>query len=116
MYKRQIEHKKRVCRGEFSTVILAEGVLPAKSKEEKPLNKLSRKEREVCFREMKSIQLSFIENMFGARKRYLDFLHQLRLKELDKAHKQALEELKSSFDKKTPAPRKRRVNRKNQNP
>lgn len=103
-----IEHKKRVCNGEFSTVILNQKGPAPQIDKKSSLNKLSREERKLCFREMKAIQITFIDNMFAARKRYLEFLHKLRLEELSGAYQMAIDGLKKSFDKKLPSRKKRR--------
>jgi site-specific DNA-cytosine methylase len=91
--EKYFEHKKRVCNGEFSTIILTEG---AESKTAKT-NKLSVEERKLCFREMKALQTTYINYMFLARKRYLDFLHERRIAELMEARKEAIDSLQSSF-------------------
>lgn len=97
--ERFFDHKKRVCNGEFSTVILnpvevtGEMVLS----EEIVVRKLNAQERRICFREMQEMQRLYINNTFQARKRYLDFIHEERIKELDKARRQALDEIEQSF-------------------
>jgi len=89
------EHKKRVCRGEFSTIILSgEGQGPAKG----ATHKLSAKERKLCFREMKALQITFINNMFVARKRYLDELHEKQVKALSDAREASINDLKRAFN------------------
>ena len=99
--EKYFDHKKRVCNGEFSTIILTEGVESKNTK----VNKLSIEERKLCFREMKALQTTYINYMFLARKRYLDFLHERRIAELMEARKQAIDSLQSSF---TPKNKKRR--------
>lgn len=89
------DQKKRVCEGEFSTVILSE----SNSQEKKPV-KLKPEERKLCFRELKALQLTFINNLFQARKKYLSFLHKKRIKELETARENAVKSLQRSFDKK----------------
>lgn len=96
--EKYFDQKKRVCEGEFSTVILA-GVSET-SPNQKPV-KLKPEERKLCFRELKALQLTFINNMFAARKRYLEFLHKERLSELDKAREKAVKTLQDSFNKKS---------------
>jgi hypothetical protein len=95
--EKYFEHKKRVCHGEFSTVVL-------KGSESSPAenlskNKLSKEERKLCFREMKALQVTFINNMFLARKRYLVHLHEKRIKELSAAREKAINSLQASFGK-----------------
>lgn len=102
--EKYFEHKKRVCNGEFSTIILTEGVESKKAK----VNKLSIEERKLCFREMKALQTTYINYMFLARKRYLDFLHERRIAELMEARKQAIDSLQSSFTPKDKKKRRRR--------
>ncbi|MCF8058812.1 MAG: hypothetical protein K9K67_05930 [Bacteriovoracaceae bacterium] len=94
--EKYFDQKKRVCEGEFSTVIL-NGV-SKNEKENKPL-KLKPEERKLCFRELKALQLTFINNMYVARKRYLEYLHGQRIKELDISREQAVKSLQDSFNK-----------------
>ncbi len=97
--EKYFEHKKRVCHGEFSTVVL-EGIETARSSGSvQSKNKLSKEERKLCFREMKALQVTFINNMFLARKRFLDDLHTKRLKELSKAREEAIGSIQASFGK-----------------
>lgn len=96
--EKYFDQKKRVCEGEFSTVILA-GASETKPNQ-KPV-KLKPEERKLCFRELKALQLTFINNMFAARKRYLDFLHKERNSELEKAREKAVKTLQDSFNKKS---------------
>lgn len=92
------EQKKRVCEGEFSTVILNES--SASNQKRKPV-KLKPKERKLCFRELKALQLTFINNMFQARKNYMLHLSQERMKELELAREKAVKSLQRSFDRKS---------------
>jgi hypothetical protein len=106
--EKYIDHKKRVCEGEFSTVILN----PTQSKNSKSLSdkrtKLSKEERKLCFRELKALQITFINNMYLARKKYLDYLHQKRIKELEDTRLEAVKSLRASFDKKSTRKARRR--------
>ncbi|MEI8347504.1 MAG: hypothetical protein WCG27_08550, partial [Pseudomonadota bacterium] len=94
--EKYIDHKKRVCNGEFSTIILNEA---GEEQSTKPEKALSPEERKLCFREMKAMQISYINNMFSARKRYLDFLHALRIEELTKVRDRTIKSLQSSFER-----------------
>ena len=90
--------KKKVCNGEFSTFILSEGTV----RSDLPANqarKLSKEERQLCFREMKALQITYINNMFLARKKYLDFLHERRIAELMEAREKSIQSLQSTFSK-----------------
>lgn len=91
------EHKKRVCNGEFSTVVLQGTV--SKDSTKKKGNKLSKEERKLCFREMKAMQMTFVNHMFLARKSYLTYLHEKRLSELSEAREKAIKSLQRSFSK-----------------
>lgn len=88
-------HKKRVCNGEFSTVILSpidvreSGI----SRDDMIYRKLNVQERKMCFREMKEMQVQYINNVFQARKSYLEYLHSQRIEELDRLRAEAVESL-----------------------
>jgi hypothetical protein len=96
--EKYIDHKRRVCNGEFSTVVLTEkediSVRPK-------ANKLTKEERKLCFRELKALQNTFINNMFVARKAYLDQLHKQRIEDLSKMREEAIKNLNSAFEKET---------------
>lgn len=96
--EKYFDHKKRVCEGEFSTVILSGNV---ESKQNKKPLKLSKEERKLCFRELKALQVTFINNLYIARKRYLSFLHTKRIEELEKARGESIKSLQDSFNKKS---------------
>ena len=70
--ERYIEHKKRICEGEFSSVVLSD---KATTSEASAPHKLSPAERTLCVGELKSLQISFINHMHTARQRYLNFRH-----------------------------------------
>jgi len=97
-----VEHKKGVCQGDFSTVILEQ------SHAEKSEYKLTKTEQELCYRELKALQITYINKLFTARKNYLDYLHQERIKKLGLVREEALKELQTTFDKKTQRKRKSR--------
>lgn len=94
--EKYFEHKKRVCNGEFSTIIISGESEKAQTKS----NKLSSEERKLCFREMKALQTTYINYTFLARKRYLDYLHEKRIAELMEARKDAIDSLQASFSPK----------------
>lgn len=95
--ERYIQHKKRVCNGEFSTIVL--GGVSTEAKPRRKKNKLSREERTLCFRELKGFQITLVNNIYIARKRFLNFLHEKRLKELDKTRNSTIGRLQKSFSK-----------------
>lgn len=92
--ERYFDHKKRVCKGEFSTVILS--VAGERSTE---ANRLTADEKKLCFREMRALQTTYINNMYSARKRYLENLHTLRMKDLEASREKALQELSDTFSR-----------------
>lgn len=96
--EKYFDQKKRVCEGEFSTVIF-DGDYQGNQKK-KPV-KLKPEERKLCFRELKALQLTYINNMFLARKSYLTYLHGQKIKELETAREGAVKSLQGSFDKKS---------------
>jgi hypothetical protein len=95
--EKYIENKKRVCDGDFSTVVLNR---VEKDSDSKKLVKLSKEEREICFRELKQVQEKFIDSLFLAKKKYMIYLHEQRLAELEDSKEKALKELMNSFNKK----------------
>lgn len=92
--EKYIDNKKRVCNGEFSTVIIQNA-----SEQSEPPHKLTREEKKLCFRELKAFQVTFINNMYLARKKYLDHLHAKRLEELSKAREEAVKSVQAGFDR-----------------
>lgn len=88
------EHKKRVCNGEFSTVILSEA---GESRQDG--KRLTKQERKLCFREMKALQSTYINNMHQARKRYLENLHSKRIQQLEDSREKALNDLNATFSR-----------------
>lgn len=98
LLEKYMDHKKRVCEGEFSTVILLEENESSKNKPpSKSNNKLSKDERKLCYRELKALQVTFIDNMFHARKNYLNYLHEEQLKALEDAREKSIKNIQSSF-------------------
>jgi hypothetical protein len=98
--EKYFDQKKRVCEGEFSTVILTGAPQKGDEDTKKPV-KLKPEERKLCFRELKALQLTFINNMYAARKRYLEYLHKERLQELDLSREKAVKSLQGSFNKRS---------------
>jgi hypothetical protein len=95
--EKYLDHKRRVCSGEFSTVVIS-GQNSTISNEGVKTS-LSRDEKRLCYRELKAIQITFINNMYQARKKYLDYLHETRINELSKAREEAVKSLNASFSK-----------------
>ena len=97
--ERYIFHKKRVCNGEFSTFALApnEAIIDTVDAGPHMQRKLNPEEKKLCFKELKAFQVTYINNLFTTRRRYLEYLHELRTRELDQAREEALNSIKRSF-------------------
>ena len=91
--------KKRVCFGEFSTVILRE-YENAKARESNKPRKLNKEERKRCLRELKSLQTSYINNLFEVRQKYLKASHQKEIESLKQSKLKTLESLQKTFSDK----------------
>ena len=85
---RYIEYRSHVCSGVFS--ISESGDKTDQSKR----RKLSRSEQKDCYSELKDIRLLYIKNLFLARKRYLDYLHEERIKKLVAIRDDAISDIK----------------------
>lgn len=95
LIERFIEYKKKVCSGVFSTKILGEdGGIGG------PATTLSKEEKVVCFRELQNIQITFINNLYIARKNYLEFLHKKRINSLGETRTEAIKRVRKVFGKK----------------
>ncbi len=95
--EKYIDHKKRVCSGEFSTIILSNLGTQVDSNR----IHLNNEERELCFRELKALQINFVNNMYVARRKFLDANHEKRVEELSKAREEALGSINATFSKKS---------------
>ncbi|OUR98503.1 hypothetical protein A9Q84_03575 [Halobacteriovorax marinus] len=95
-------HKKKVCNGEFSSLILMDN-----SEQSDKINKLTKEERGLCFRELKALQTTFINNLFIARKNFLQSIHEKNILELDQEREKAIKSLQRSFNKKSRSKRSR---------
>lgn len=99
---RYIELKKGVCTGDFSTFVLTQKDL------EESRRKLTRVEKDLCFRELRAFQVTYLNNLFIAKKNYLNFLHDQRLKKLDEIRDESLRSLKSTYDKQLISPKSKK--------
>ena len=85
--------KRKVCQGEYSPfILLGQNENPADAKA-----KLNEKEKRQCYKELRKMHTSYLDNMYSARKRYLESSHKQRLDELARHHELALKELKKSI-------------------
>lgn len=94
--EKYIEKKKRVCNGEFTTIILSD----SKQKPTEQTNKLSADEKKLCFNELKAIYKTYINHLFLVRTRFLEFLNKKRIKELASIRDETLKSIDSTFSRK----------------
>ena len=89
-YRKEFESyfskRKAICFGEYSTNILDGDEAPVKKK-------LSRDEKKLCLDKMKKMQTDYVNGIFLARKRYLEYLHKKRVQNLIEAKDLALKNL-----------------------
>ena len=95
-FENYFDYKKGVCNGTFATLIVdeKEGV-----KQNKSLDKLSKEEKSLCVKDLKELHISFINNMFTWRKKYLDYIHEQRLEELKMIKQNTINEIQKSYEK-----------------
>lgn len=98
-YRESIEKfltaKKKVCQGEYAPYILnspSEGKLPSKTK-------IDDKEKRSCFKELRKMHAVYLENMYKARKGFLEANHKNRLDELYRHHEKALKDLEALYQR-----------------
>lgn len=96
------EYKKGVCRGEFSTIIFSSG------NSETTNFKLTKKEQELCFRELKALQVKFVNKVFNGRRKYLQYLYDKDVKNLVELRTKTLDEIQKSFSQSSQPKRRRR--------
>lgn len=92
---RYFDNKKRVCNGEYSTVVLGDVAEAGRNAEE--TRKLTKDERKVCFREMKNLQVSYVNALYEARRKYVLWLQEQQLEELGKVRDEAIKRLQTNF-------------------
>ena len=92
---RFLNDQKRICRGEFSTIVLSEfGEMESGGDE---LKKLDENERKLCLRELKNIQISFINALYRARHRYLTRIHAREMEGLETMKKESVDSVQKAF-------------------
>lgn len=92
---RYFDNKKRVCNGEYSTIVLGDVAEAGRNVEE--TRKLTKDERKVCFREMKNLQVSYVNALYEARRKYVLWLQEQQLEELGKVKDEAIKRLQTNF-------------------
>ncbi len=92
-----INYQKKICQGEFSTIVLNEFSTKIDGNEKNELKKLDKNEKKICFRKLKNIQSLFINAVHQARSNYLQFIHQQEIEGLDSIRKKSLQGLDKAF-------------------
>ncbi len=95
-----IDLKKGVCSGDYSTFVLDHKDL------ESSQHKLTKAEKDLCYRELRAFQVTYLNNLFIAKKNYLNFLHEERLKKLEEIRNETLRSLKATYDKQLISPKR----------
>ncbi len=88
-----IEMKKKVCKGEYSTIIFQDKV-PSASE---PKKELSGEEKKNCTKELKLYQRDTILKLYQFRKAFLEHSHKKLMEELDAVKEQSLKNLDTSY-------------------
>lgn len=91
---RYVEEMKKICTGVYSTVVVGEDGSTTKS------NKLTPQETEVCYRDLKSYQIKFVESIFDAKKMFLKKLNNISLVKLEEAKQVAVSRIHNNFVRK----------------
>jgi hypothetical protein len=94
--EKYIETKKRVCNGEFTTIILSDSA----AKPDQEAKKLTKEEKQLCFNELKAIYKTYINHLFLVRTRFIEFLNEKRIKELAVIRDATLKSIDSTFNRK----------------
>jgi hypothetical protein len=94
--EKYIETKKRVCNGEFTTIILSDSM----AKPNQEIKKLTKEEKQLCFNELKAIYKTYINHLFLVRTRFIEFLNEKRIKELSVIRDATLKSIDSTFNRK----------------
>lgn len=89
------EHKKLVCNGDFSTLVIDKSISINQKNNQKI--KLSKTERALCFREMKALQVTFLHQLFNARKKFLSFIMKKNIAQLNELHERSIKNVHKSF-------------------
>lgn len=88
-----IDMKKKVCKGEYSTIIFQDK-LPSASE---PKKELSGDEKKNCTKELKLYQRDTILKLYQFRKAYLEYSHKKLMEELDLVKEQSLKNLDAIY-------------------
>ena len=92
-----LSYQKKVCFGEFSTLIFEEN---KEGKAQEVMKQLSRQERKICLRSLMEVQRKYIEISFEKRAEFFEEAHRERMKRLKHQKEKALKSLRTSKKKK----------------
>ncbi len=93
-YKSLVEDKKDKCKARYMTVEIDKDGESVTSK-----RKLTKKERESCYRELKSFQIKYIEREHKQKKKFFSKIHKNFMQELDKNKASAVKRINKSYNR-----------------
>lgn len=103
--KKYLEYNKRVCSGEFSSLVLSTVLGKGKTGQSKlnsseaevgdnvSTGKLTQEEKEACFKNLLEDNKVFVNKVFDKHKEFAKYLYETRLKNIDKARESKIKEL-----------------------
>lgn len=100
-FDKYFEYKKRVCSGEFSSLILSDSSTEQVNQENRKLNS---KEKALCYKNLIEEKKIYISNLFDKRIDYAEYIHTLNIEKLKASKNEALK----SFNSRNSRKRKRR--------
>lgn len=86
-----VEYRRHICRGEFSISVMDANSANDTNKR----RKLTRDEQKACMSELKNARILYTNNLFVARKKYLDYLHTERINKLISIRDEVLKEIQN---------------------
>ena len=90
--QRYLGYQKKICFGEFSTLIFASDQGAGQGGDVGKT--LSRQERKVCFKSLVDMQKSYVEISFDKRAEFLQTLHNQRMQQLRQQKAKELQQLR----------------------
>ena len=92
-----LDYQKRICQGEFSTIVLNE--FSNTKGDDQEVKKLDKEERKLCFRELKNIQLDFVKVTYEARIKFLKETQKKEMEALMSSKDEAIKNIQKTFSK-----------------
>lgn len=102
---RYITYKKRICSGEFSTLVLDEDNETGENE-----RSLTKEEKELCLRNLIEDQKTFINSFYKRKKEFAKYLYDQRLSNLEKVHAELISDLTVSKSRNKAKSRKKKSN------